>query len=689
MGEQTNIAEKPEIIAEQNLLRADGSSLIREWLVTNRAGAYASSSLTTANTRRYHGLLVAALAPPLGRAVLVSKLEDVLQITLNGKTAVYPLSENLYHPDVLYPHGSQLMTGWKAYPVPTWQWKTPEGVVIQKQIWMVTHSNATCISYKVLEAPNGTAISLQLTPLVAWKYYHSEMQECSTILPSLWRDSTLYLTLPPIQNVTPNPTSLLIKFGTLQGEKASSATWKEGVDWNRNFLHPREAERGQDCSEDLYKPGTVSVDLDAATDLVITAAAGSIPDTTPQNSLDMVCKDQETLLEKTGLTDEFGKLLALATDAFVIHSDGMRSTLIAGYPWFADWGRDTMIALPGICLSTGNPDLAGEILRSFAQVTNDGMIPNRFPDAGDIPEYNTVDATLWYIASIWKTLEAKPDQQLLDTLWPVMESIIDAHQKGTRYNIHVDPNDSLLYAGEQGVQLTWMDAKVGDHVITPRIGKPVEINALWYNALCIMAKLAEQKGEQSTQEKYQQDADKVQTSFLNRFVRPDSLGLFDVLDTPYGAEDGTIRPNQVFALSLDFPVVPADHTVAASVIDVVERHLLTDSGLRTLSPDDPAYQGRYAGDPAQRDGAYHQGTAWPWLLGAFAEAVYRVTKDSKRALSALTPLQQQLSTYGMGTLAEIFDGDAPQRPNGCIAQAWSIAETLRVWKLLNGETEHV
>ena len=341
-----------------------------------------------------------------------------------------------------------------------------------------------------------------------------------------------------------------------------------------------------------------------------------------------------------------------------------------------------MIALPGLCLATGQTALARDILRSFAGFVDQGMLPNRFPDVGETPEYNTVDATLWYIVAIYRYVQATGDIALLrDDLWSVLEAIVEWHQRGTRYQIHVDSNDNLLYAGEEGVQLTWMDARVGNWVVTPRIGKPVEINALWINALHTMAHFAELLGQSDAQSRYEALATAATASFVARFARSDGRGLYDVLDTPnHGLPDASIRPNQIFALSLPFAPVAAGSDLAASILEVVQSELVTPFGLRTLSPQDPAYRPRYEGDSWHRDGAYHEGTAWPWLLGPCAEAHFRHFADREAALALLRPLAGQMTDYGVGSLAEIYDGDAPQRPNGCIAQAWSVGEMLRVWK---------
>jgi predicted glycogen debranching enzyme len=370
--------------------------------------------------------------------------------------------------------------------------------------------------------------------------------------------------------------------------------------------------------------------------------------------------------------------LVLAADQFIVsrslpdNPDG--KTIIAGYHWFTDWGRDTMISLPGLTLSTGRPEIARSILRTFAQYVSRGMLPNQFPDDGTPPadsEYNTVDATLWYFEAIRAYYDSTGDDRLLNELFPVLAEIVDWHRRGTRYNIHLDPQDGLIYAGQEGVQLTWMDGKVGDWVVTPRIGKPVEINALWYNALRTMAKFARQLKQPDRE--YEAMAESALKGF-DRFWNPNLGYCFDVIDTPAG-DDASLRPNQIFAVSL--PQSPLNPTQQRSVVEACGRSLLTPYGLRSLSPDDPQYRGEYRGDSWHRDGAYHQGTVWGWLIGPFVLAHLRVFHDRDRARQLLEPLFYHLLDAGLGTISEIFDGNAPMKPKGCIAQAWSVAEFLR------------
>ena len=375
--------------------------------------------------------------------------------------------------------------------------------------------------------------------------------------------------------------------------------------------------------------------------------------------------------------------MVLAADQFIAARplDGAADakTILAGYPWFSDWGRDTMIALPGLCLATGKPWLARNILRTFSRFVSEGMLPNQFPRAGEAPVYNTVDATLWYFEAVRQYFEATSDIGLLHELYPVLEGIMDAHVRGTRYHIHVDPADGLLYAGEPGVQLTWMDAKVGDRVVTPRIGKPVEVSALWLNAAASMGRFAHALGRNSA--RYDGLAERARAGFA-RFWNAEKQFCFDVIDAP-GSPDGkdtALRPNQIFAVSLPETALTPEQQRA--VVDVCARELLTSFGLRSLARNEAGYRGLYAGGVEERDDAYHQGTVWGWLLGPFALAHLRVSGNAGEAMSFLEPMFSHLKAAGLGTASEIFDGDPPFTPNGCVAQAWTVGETLRAWRVI-------
>lgn len=652
-----------DLTIEAEVLNDFGAACAREWLVTNGIGGYASGSLSGANTRRYHGLLIAALTPPTGRMTLLSQLDEA--VTIEG--AVYELSANQY-PGAIHPQGFRYLETFEASPVPTFSYRLRPDILLEKRIWMAYGRNTTYIQYRLAESPE--AVMLRLTPLVCWKSFHAEMHP--------WEGFPLSLSAGPGEmRMRATPDAPLLRL------VAGKTDWQPAGYWHRNVEHERERERGLDWHEDLYAPGHFLSTLQPGGSLTLIATIEDACDT-PEQARNALLKRRQALLDRADVADDYARALVLAADAFVIEGakkgapGPQRSTIIAGYPWFSDWGRDTMISLPGLCLCTGRPDVARAILTSFAGFVSEGMLPNRFPDQGETPEYNTVDATLWYFQAIRAYVEqAKDGLELARALWPVLKDILAWHEKGTRYAIQVDPADGLLHAGEPGVQLTWMDAKVGDWVVTPRIGKPVEINALWINALIVMAELAERLGEDPAA--YRKRAEKAAKSFRAVFVRPDKCGLFDVLTD--SGPDESIRPNQIFAVSL--PYSPLALPQQKAVVKIVEEELLTPFGLRTLSPQDPAYRPHYGGSPAERDSAYHQGTVWPWLLGPFVTAHYRVYHDADRARSYLLPLKAHLKEAGIGSISEIFDGDPPHAPNGCIAQAWSVAEILRALLLTN------
>ncbi|HLJ54015.1 MAG TPA: amylo-alpha-1,6-glucosidase [Chthonomonadaceae bacterium] len=671
------------------------SALRREWLVANGLGGYASASLATANTRRYHGLLVAAVNPPLGRAVLLSKIEDSVEVIApdGAVSPTFALSVNLY-PGAVYPQGYRILESFSALPAPVWTWAPQPGVRIEKRIWMAEGRNTTYVSYTLREAPQGSTANLHLVPLVAWKDYHSEMRATDP-LDYAWHPpqqrvarpptepcGLLSVPLPPIVHVTNDSVMLNLFITDGAGNAAPSVTFLPQQYWFYHFQHPREQERGQDFSEDLLSLGMLSMTLAVGESVTVVATVEDGEPDPPDAAWQALLDRQARIAAAAKGADPFALELSLAVEPFLVQANGARSTIIAGYHWFCDWGRDTMVAAPGLCLETGREDLARDILLSFSRYVDQGMLPNRFPDVGEAPEYNTVDATLWYFAAIYRYVAATGDRTLVETLWPILEEIVRCHREGTRYNIRVD-SDNLLTAGQHGVQLTWMDARIGDWVVTPRIGKAVEVNALWHNALKSMAHFARLLDKADSAGDFEQQARVCAAIFAARFPRHDGRGLADVLDTPNNnAPDESIRPNQIFAVSLPFAPIDAASPLARSVVDVVASELLTPFGLRTLAPEDAAYRPRYEGDSGSRDGAYHQGTVWPWLLGSFAEAHYRVYGDRAKALSFLQPLQAEMSGYGVGSLPEVYDGSDPQRPNGCIAQAWSVGETLRVWNYL-------
>ena len=610
----------------------------REWLETNGIGGYASSTITGMNTRRYHGLLVAATKPPVGRMVLLSKLEETLIV--DGRRI--ELSSNQY-PGVVYPQGHERLKEFRQGPFPTFVYDV-DGLQVEKCVFMVDGENTTVVEYRV-----NRACTLEIRPLIAFRDYHATAHENSAIRGS-FDASPGSVAISPYDGC---PTLHLAH---------TPADIQATGEWYRNFEYAVEQERGLDFREDLFNPLLLTFDFSQAGRAAI--VAGTEPRTA--DSVDRLrggeMRRRERVLAAAPGKDPFVRALVRAADQFIVRR-GRGSTVIAGYHWFSDWGRDTMIALPGVTLATGRYDDARGILLAFAESVDRGMLPNRFPDAGETPEYNTVDATLWFFEAARAYAAQTGDTDFVrDRLLDVFAEIISWHERGTRFGIRMG-DDGLLLAGEPGVQLTWMDAKVGDWVVTPRHGKPVEIQALWYNALCAMA-------EWTGSPRYRELAARARASFKRLFWNQSEQCLYDVVASE--TRDPAIRPNQIFAVSLHYPILTGAR--ARSVVDTVERHLLTPYGLRTLAPSDPAYRGRFEGGPASRDGAYHQGTVWPWLLGPFLSAYRRV---NGAAVPRLNELRRFLAEEGLGQLPEVFDGDAPHRPGGCVAQAWSVAELLR------------
>ncbi|HSF30869.1 MAG TPA: amylo-alpha-1,6-glucosidase [Candidatus Tectomicrobia bacterium] len=628
----------------------------REWLETNGVGGFASSTIIGLNTRRYHGLLTAATKPPVGRLLLLSKLEETL--ILGGQR--FELSANQY-PGVIHPQGYRYLTGFRLDPFPIFTYKV-DGLEIEKAVYMIQGENSTVIEYTVKGQPNETAL-LELRPLIAFRDYHSTTHE-NAALDAIPHMEPGDLAITPYQGL---PTLHLV-------HDADSVA-PEGH-WYRSFEYAIERERGLDWVEDLFHPCTLQFDLSHRSQVAVIASTERRDIRRLAAYRQAEIDRRAALLTPAPSEPRLVRMLVAAADQFIV-ARGERRTVIAGYHWFSDWGRDTMIALPGLTLTTGRADVARSILLEFSRYVDRGMLPNRFPDAGEQPEYNTVDATLWFFEAVRAFLQHTGDEAfVLGTLYPVLDDIIAWHQRGTRYGIHVDV-DGLLAAGKEGVQLTWMDARVGDRVITPRVGKPVEVQALWYNALCTMQALARACGDDARRKQYDEMAAQTQFSF-NRLFWNDAAGcLYDVVDGDH--RDGAVRPNQIFAVSLPYSMLPPER--ARGVVAVVARQLLTPYGLRSLASDDPHYCGRCEGDPGSRDAAYHQGTVWAWLMGPFITAYLNVNGRSsearQQAATWLHAFDAHLHDAGLGQISEIFDGDAPHRPRGCMAQAWSVAELLR------------
>ena len=641
----------------------------REWLVTNGIGGYASGTVAGSQTRRYHGMLVAALQPPLGRTQLVSAIDEIVHYA----GADFPLATHRWASGAIDPQGFLFLEDFHLEgSTPVWTYALADAL-LEKRVWMRQGENTTYIQYTLVRG--SSALEMEWKALVNYRDFHSLTHAGE------WR-----MNITPVENG--------VKVLAFDGAaplylKSSAATCEPRHEWYLGCYFAEETERGLSDLEDrlfaaLFRAKlevgssfTLVVSTEAAAALDVETARAERANYEVKLFHDWQAKN-ETL---AGEAPSWLWQLILAADQFIVkrslpeEPDGR--SIIAGYHWFGDWGRDTMIALPGLTLATGRAGVARQILLAFSRCVDGGMLPNNFPDAGGKPEYNTVDAALWYFESLRQYFEATQDDVTLQKLFPILAGVIEAHVAGTRYNIHVDPTDGLLYAGEPGVQLTWMDAKIGDWVVTPRTGKPVEINALWINALETMAGFARSLARPG--DAYEKLAAKTKKSF-QKFWNLDRNCCFDVIDSPGIGNDASLRPNQIFAVSL--PVSPLTPQQQRAVVDICARRLLTSHGLRSLAPGETGYSGHYGGSPRDRDAAYHQGTVWGWLLGPFARAHFRVYRDREAALRFLEPLGRQIYASGLGTLSEIFDGDAPFTSRGCIAQAWTVAEVLRSWQTI-------
>ena len=629
----------------------------REWLDSNGIGGYASSSISGTNTRRYHGLLVAATRSPLGRMVLLSKFEETFIV--DGER--FELSTNQY-PRTVYPDGYKYLMRFRLDPFPIWTFVV-KGVEFEKSLFMVHGENSTVIRWR-LKGLTSSQVEIEIKPLLAFRDHHHLRQDEANFNGAFVSDAGVI-------SMTPNA-----ELPTLYFSHNAVAVAETGF-WYRDLEYAIEIERGFDHSEDLFQPFSLKFDLE--NDAVVIASTRKVLVADVARLEEAEIARRGDLIETAAAKDDLTAQLALAADQFIV-SRGEGKTVLAGYHWFSDWGRDTMIALPGLTLSTNRPEIAKSILREFAKHISEGMIPNRFPDAGEKPDYNTVDATLWFFEAIRAFVAKTGDDEFVrDELYEKLTDIIDWHIHGTRYRIHVD-TDGLLFAGEDGENLTWMDAKIGGWVVTPRTGKAVEIQALWFNALCITADLAERFGDEERREQFVAMAAMAKDSFNGQFWNAAKSSLFDVVNDDQ--KDAAIRPNQIFAVSLHHSMLDAEK--ARKVVDKVEAELLTPVGLRSLSPNDPQYCPIYIGSPLERDSSYHQGTVWGWLIGHFVDAYRRVhSKDAKAEAfveQIVEGFKMHLSEAMAGQISEIFDGDFPHLPRGCAAQAWSVAEVLRILK---------
>lgn len=631
----------------------EASSL--EWLETNGSGGFASSTISGANMRRYHGLLTAAIRPPLGRVTMLSKFEET--VVVNGES--FELSSNQY-PENVYPKGFEWLKHFRLEPFPIWTYEVG-GVELERRIFMVDGQNTTVCRWAIVVG-KPASVKLNLKPLFSFVDYHSLQRETND-LNFEFIVNEHFVSLKPSDEM---PEVFL---------NHNAETIETTGFWYRDFEYVIEKERGFDFREDLFQPFSMTFDLAKQANVVVSLEdqTNSIADKLEKNEV-----ARRLHLEKVaGAKDDFSKDLVRAADQFIV-SRGEGKTIIAGFPWFSDWGRDTMISLNGLTLATNRPEIAKSIIREFSHHISNGMLPNRFPDQGEEAEYNTVDATLWYFEAIRAYVEKTGDYDFVEKeIYPKLVEIIVWHLKGTRFNIHVD-TDGLLYSGEEGVQLTWMDAKYGNEVFTPRTGKAVEIQALWYNALLILVDFANRFGDLDGAAQYKSTAATAKDSFNKLFWNESEECLYDVVKDR--DRDASIRPNQIFAVSLPNTMLTIGR--AKKIVRKVETELLTPLGLRSLGRSDSQYRPIYIGSPYDRDSSYHQGTVWGWLIGPFIDAYRKVNPNGhiteKRVSEMLSGFEDHLTEAGLGQISEIFDADEPHSPRGCFAQAWSVAELLRV-----------
>lgn len=624
-----------------------------EWLLTNGIGGYSSSTVTGSNTRRYHGLLVAALKPPGGRTMLLQKLEET--VSIGGQA--HPLSVNEYS-GALYPTGHLHLEEFRLDPFPIFRYRL-ESAVIEKEVCLIYGENTIIVQYRLLEAQQPVGFTADL--LINTRPFHSLTHENSGLSFVTERVGNL-VKITAASNLTTfyvAPYKLEVK---LTGY------------WYRGFLYAQERERGYDYREDIYNPVQFAAELRQGDSINIACSTLGFPPADPALAISKQRKRARSLA-KDG--DVFLSALRKASDAFIVRR-GNGVSCIAGYHWFGDWGRDAMISFPGLTLVTGRFSEAKKILETYAEYMSNGLIPNSFSEYNGAPQYNSLDATLWFFYAVRKYFQYTKDTSTVKALYQAMKTSVESLLHGTMFDVRAD-KDMLLNIGRRDVQLTWMDAKVGELVVTARYGKPVEINALWYSALDTISGFARLFGNRDDSDKYADAAEQVRASFSRIFWNPNGNCLYDGYAD--GVPDPSIRPNQIIAVALPKPLLQNDNEKA--VVRTVETELLTPYGLRTLSPRDARYKGLYEGDLQSRDLAYHQGPAWPWLLGAFVKAYVRVSDNAdasrKEAAKFLDPMRTHLNEAGLGYISELFDGDPPWHARGCIAQAWSVAEVLRAY----------
>ncbi len=652
----------------------------KEWLVTNGLGGYATGTVSGGLTRRYHGLLVSALPTPFGRVVMLNYVWEQLRHT-DGH--VVTLTSFTHTGSGHEFDSSRYLSGfWLDEGLPVWNYDV-EGVRIEKRVLMPHLQNTTHVAYRLL---SGQPVRLELRPLIAFRLHEAPVRHPVRAPYALQAFGDKF-ELAPGEDLPP-----LRLFLHHEGDKAFTVQPSTFDD----VLYPLEQLRGYECCGNLWNPGYFRLRLapeHPGTLVASTESWETIGALTPEQARDAEHQRRRRLIDAAKRVPKHGMAaeLVLAADQFIIMPAGRAEeaararaagdevrTVIAGYHWFTDWGRDTMISLEGLAICTGRQREAGYILRTFGHYTRDGLIPNMFPEGTKEGLYHTADATLWFFHAVDRYLKATGDKNTLRQLLPKFRSIIAHHLNGTRFGIAVDPADGLLRQGAEGYQLTWMDAKVNGWVVTPRRGKAVEINALWFNALKLMAAWLREEGDPEAIA-LEEHAERARVSFNRRFWYEQGGYLYDVVDGEHG-DDTACRPNQIFAISLDYPVLDGERWVP--VFTVVKDRLLTPVGLRSLAPGHRDYKAQYYGDLRSRDAAYHQGTVWAWLVGPFVDAWLRIyPDDTAGARTCLSGFESHLGDAGVGTLSEVFDAESPYTARGCMAQAWSVAEVLRAWLL--------
>lgn len=645
-----------------------------EWLEADGLGGFASGTVAGIRTRRYHALLLTAMTPPTNRVVLVNGYDAWAETS----AGVYALSSQRYTPDVIHPDGLQRIESFEPHPWPRWIYRLEDGTRIEHELFVPHGSSMAVLSWRLQDATSH--VTLLLRPFFSGRDYHA-----------LHHENSAFQFVPEghLSRLTWHPYPTVPRVMTI-----SNGSYRHQPEWYRNVLYLEERARGLDETEDLASPGEFRWDVSAREAVWIVAAEEKAKEP-PAQFIDAEHYAKSLRMAEQRRRRMFSTPLHLAADAYIVNTEPCRvtndfegqdekkkqgKTIIAGYPWFTDWGRDTFIAMRGLCVAIGRLDIARGILLEWAATVSEGMVPNRFPDGGSGPEFNSVDASLWYVIAIYEFLQAaeKKEQQVAPEdraiLCQAIESILAGYANGTRFGIHLD-KDGLLAAGQPGIQLTWMDAKLGEWVVTPRIGKPVEVQALWLNALKIGGLLSDPWNE---------PFHRGMAAFEARFWNESSGSLYDVIDCDHrpGTVDTSCRPNQIFAVGgLPFPLLQG--TRARQIVELVEQRLWTPMGLRSLAPGEPGYVSQYHGGVRERDGAYHQGTVWPWLSGPFIEAWVRVHGDTSGAKKTareryLDPLLEQVHEGGLGHLPEIADAEPPYTPRGCPFQAWSLGEVMRV-----------